>query len=322
VEHQTLALMVVSTAPLTSLHEEIAWSRSGRPDSATTRHEDSVRLGRHDRYRGRRATLIDFTAPLHGRRVLIVGGSGDGIGRAITRAVVQAGARGVAVVGSSAEKTRAAVDEIAGDVDTAAVLVGDVRDASTADRTVSEGAQRLGGIDVLITVVGGSLAQHAGWSKVHETSDEHWAAVLDLNLTYVFRFVRTVLKVFLEQETGGAIVSIGSVTGIRSSPQAAAYGVGKSGLVNLAKTVSIEYARQGIRMNVINCGIVGTPRVDDLIASRDLIVEDIPIGRTARPEEVAAAVIYFASSMSEFARGASLELDGGVLARLPTSRFG
>lgn len=256
-------------------------------------------------------------AMLRGARVLIVGGSGDGIGRTITRAVARSGAHGVAVVGSSLERTTAAIAEIEDRVTRAVALSGDVRQAEVARRTVTTAAAELGGLDVLITVVGGTTSHGAPAARVHETSDEVWAAMLEINIGYVFRFVRSTLEVFIDQGTGGSIVSVGSINGVRSSPQAVAYGVAKAGLINLARTISVEYGPDQVRMNVINCGPIGSARLDELIAEGKFSSAPIPMGRPALAQEVADAVVYLASPMSRFASGASFDLDGGMLARNP-----
>lgn len=268
--------------------------------------------------RRRRGLLVsNDTAMLRGARVLIVGGSGAGIGRIITRTVARSGAYGVAVVGSSVERTAATISEIENLATRAVALPGDVRRVEVAQRSVKTAVAELGGLDVLITVVGGTSSHGAPAARVHETSDEVWAAMLDINIGYVFRFVRSALEVFVNQGTGGSIVSVGSINGVRSSPQAVAYGVAKAGLINLARTVSVEYGPDRVRMNVINCGPIGSTRLDGLIAEGKFSSAPIPMGRPALAQEVADAVVYLASPISQFASGVSFDLDGGMLARNP-----
>ena len=253
-----------------------------------------------------------FAPPLAGKRVLIIGGGGEGNGRAITRAAAAAGAAGVAVVDKDADRATEAADEIGG-----LGLAADVRVTADIDRAVAESVAGLGGLDTLITVVGG-MGIFAPWDALDATTDETWDLLLELNLTYVFRTVRAVVKVFLEQEAGGTIVSVGSLAGTTGSPMSVAYGAAKAALVNVAATVAAEYGRRGIRMNVLNCGIILTPGAAASIGSAvSAMVEPVPMGRAGTPQDVADAVVFLASPQSSYISGQSLNLDGGVSARFP-----
>jgi 3-oxoacyl-[acyl-carrier protein] reductase len=189
--------------------------------------------------------IAGFSNVLDGKRALVMGGGGGGIGRAITRGLAAAGsAVGVADV----DQQRA--DEAAAEAAAAGVkavsLRGDVRARGVIDDLVRRAAGELGGLDILVTVVGGQLA-FVPATPIHETTDEDWDLMFDLNLRYVARAVRATLRVFLEQGAGGTIVSIGSITGIAGSPRQAAYGAAKAGLASLARSVAAEYSREGIR---------------------------------------------------------------------------
>jgi 3-oxoacyl-[acyl-carrier protein] reductase len=252
---------------------------------------------------------------LDGKRVLIVGGGGDGIGRAITRAAAAAGAGAIAIVGSNRERTETASQEIAGPDCRSVPIVDDVRSDGAAERALGEMVHRLGGIDILITVIGGSSAW-APKAPVHETTLDHWNLLFDMNLGYVFRFVRAALPYFLEQRTG-AIVSVGSITGVRSGPNACAYGAAKAGLMSLARTVGAEYADRGIRMNVINAGMTVTPKLIAGTGSSAPYVSAIPMGRGATPKEIADMVTFFASPLSAYVTGQAVNVDGGAMVTFP-----
>lgn len=164
---------------------------------------------------------------LDGRHTLVVGGGGGGIGRAITRAFAEAGSA-VAVVDVDRQRAdEAAAEAAAAGVD-AVAIVGDVTSRSDIDRVVAEAAHGLGGLDILVTVVGGQPA-FVPAARIHEITDEDWDLMFRLNLHYVARAVRAALHHFLEQGTGGTIVSIGSITALAGSPQQAAYGAAKAG---------------------------------------------------------------------------------------------
>jgi 3-oxoacyl-[acyl-carrier protein] reductase len=239
-----------------------------------------------------------------------MGGGGGGIGRAITRGLAAAGsAVGVADV----DQQRA--DEAAAEAAAAGVkavsLRGDVRARGVIDDLVRRAAGELGGLDILVTVVGGQLA-FVPATPIHETTDEDWDLMFDLNLRYVARAVRATLRVFLEQGAGGTIVSIGSITGIAGSPRQAAYGAAKAGLASLARSVAAEYSREGIRMNVVTCGPIATPVAHAAQASA--APDWIPLARSGSTTEVADATVFLASPLSSYITGQSLVIDGGATA--------
>jgi 3-oxoacyl-[acyl-carrier protein] reductase len=253
---------------------------------------------------------------LEAKRVLIVGGVGTGsIGRAITRAVAAAGASGVAVTGRSDERVREAAAEICTPTCKAVGIVGDVLKLQDIERTVAESVRELGGRDVLITNVGG-IWPFAPAAQIHETTDESWDLVFDVNVRYVFRYCRETLKVFLEQRTGGVIVSVGSIAGAIGSPCCVAYGASKAALINMCKSLTAEYARRGIRMNVLNCGAVGTTASSAVIEAGGMTAK-IPMGRAAKPEEIGEAVVFLASPMSQYMSGQAINFDGGITSRYP-----
>jgi 3-oxoacyl-[acyl-carrier protein] reductase len=253
---------------------------------------------------------------LEGKRALVVGGGGGGIGRAITRAFAAAGSA-LAVVDVDRQRAdEAAADGAAAGIE-AIALVGDVRSRADIDRVVGEAARELGGLDILVTVVGGQLA-FVPAAPIHEITDEDWNLMFDVNLHYVARAVRTTLRMFLEQGTGGTIVSVGSITAVAGSPMQAAYGAAKAGLASLARSVTAEYGGDGIRMNVVSCGPVATPVAEAAQALAEL--DWIPMGRAATSHEVADAAVFLASPLSSYISGQSLVVDGGATAVGPFPR--
>lgn len=250
---------------------------------------------------------------LTGKRALVIGGGGGGIGRAVTEAF---GNEGAAVVVADLDPRRAeeAVEAVRQRSGTAYPVSGDVRSPADIEAMVSGAVEKLGGLDVLVTVVGGQVA-FVPAVRLHEMADEDWDTIYEVNLRYVARAVRTALRVFLDQGGGGTIVSVGSVTGFMAAPQQAAYGVMKAGLLSLARTVAAEYARDGIRMNVAAAGAIATAVANATVDAE--VVDEIPAGRFGRSEEVAAAVVYLASDASSYMTGQQVVLDGGVSVRGP-----
>jgi 3-oxoacyl-[acyl-carrier protein] reductase len=246
---------------------------------------------------------------LSGKNALVIGGGGGGIGRAITRGLAAAGGA-VAVADVDRGRAEEAAAEVAAAGARSVALTGDVRSRDDVDGFVDRAAAELGGLDILVTVVGGQLA-FVPSAPLHETTDEDWDLMFDLNLRYVARAARAAVRVFLAQGRGGTIVSVGSITGHVGSPTQAAYGAAKAGLASLARSVAAEYSRENIRMNVVTCGPVATPVAQAAQAGAS---EWIPMGRAGQSGEVADAVVFLASPQSAYISGQSLVLDGGATA--------
>jgi 3-oxoacyl-[acyl-carrier protein] reductase len=192
-------------------------------------------------------------------------------------------------------------------------LSGDVRSRAAVEGFVRKAARELGGLDILVTVVGGQLA-FVPAAPLHEMRDDDWLLMFDLNLHYVARAVRAALPVFLAQGRGGTIVSVGSIAAEAGSPMQAAYGAAKAGLASLARSVAAEYSREGIRMNVVTCGPIATPVAR---AAQVGALDWIPMGRPGEPSEVADAAVFLASPLSSYVTGQSLVIDGGATAAGP-----
>jgi 3-oxoacyl-[acyl-carrier protein] reductase len=179
------------------------------------------------------------------------------------------------------------------------------------DGFVTGASRELGGLDILVTVVGGQLA-FVPAAPVHETRGEDWDLMFELNLRYVGRAVRAALRTFLAQGRGGTIVSVGSITGAVGNPHQAAYGAANAGVASLARSVAADYSRQGIRMNVVACGPIAIPVAR--AAQQDVDWDWIPMGRPGEPREVADTVVFLASPRSSYITGQSVVVDGGATA--------
>jgi 3-oxoacyl-[acyl-carrier protein] reductase len=249
---------------------------------------------------------------LSGKRALVIGGGGggDGIGRAITRAFGEKGAR---VVVADVDQRRASVAAVELG-DHGHPLVVDVRSLDELVSMVDSALEWLGGLDVLVTVVGGQVA-FVPAVPLHEMADQDWDTMYELNLRYVARTLRIVLAEFLKQGSGGTIISVGSVTGFMAAPNQGAYGVMKAGLVSLSKTVAAEYSPNGIRMNVVTGGAIATTVSANTEAGE--WIDEVPSGRYGTTDEIAAAAVFLASDESAYMTGQQIILDGGVSVRGP-----
>jgi 2-dehydro-3-deoxy-D-gluconate 5-dehydrogenase len=252
---------------------------------------------------------------LSGKVALVTGASG-GLGHAIAVALAEAGAD-VAVHGNSRQPT-AARDAVAAAGRRAEMLVGDLRDRTFVDRMIPDVARKLGRFDILINNAGAIRRAPAA-----EYSDEDWDALIEVNLTSVFRLARAAGAHFLKQadasgKTTGKIVNIASLLSFQGGITVAAYAAAKGGVAQLTKALSNEWASKGINVNAIAPGYMVTDNTAALRAdptrSRQ-ILERIPAGRWGDPRDLAGAAIYLSSSAADYVNGHLLAVDGGWLGR-------
>lgn len=256
---------------------------------------------------------------LHGS-VALVTGAARGIGHASAVALAM---RGATVIG--ADRDWPSTDQTEGSELSGRVIL-DVRDAPAVDRVVSEVVAEHGRLDVLVVSAG--VAQTP--AGVREISDEEWQRVIDINLTGSMRCCRAAGRVMAAQK-GGAIVNIASINGHTAAPLVAAYNVSKAGLLSLTRTLALELAYAGVRVNAICPGPIYTDLNKTVVASRaatlgiseaamrDRIREAIPIGRWGEPEDIADAVVFLAGPASSWITGEVLTVSGGLHA-VPAAR--
>ncbi len=250
---------------------------------------------------------------LAGRTALITGG-GTGIGRACAVLFAHEGAR-VAVAGRHAEPLAAVVAEIHEAGGEALAVTCDVTKAAEVEKAVRAVPARFGRLDVLVNSAGALLAATA-----EETSEADWDHVVAVNLKGTFLVSRAVLPE-LRKAGGGSIINIGSVLGLVGMKKRAAYAAAKGGVTLLTKAMALDHAHEGMRINCICPSLVETELIGQLFsgmpdpeAARRQRIEQIPLGRMGRPEDVAQLALFLASGESSWLTGAALPLDGGVTA--------
>src|SRR2546428_4952979 len=242
---------------------------------------------------------------LSGRRALVTGGGG-GLGRAMAGALREAGAT-VAVLGRSEGAGRAAV-ELGGFAVRAAL--GDRADLR---RGFDEAVQRLGGLDVLVTSHGIGRIFDA---LDHELSD--WDAVLEVNLTSVFELCQLAGRIMVEQASG-KIVNVASMLSFSGGVKVSSYAASKGGVAQLTKALANEWAAFGVNVNAIAPGYIKTQLNthiwrDDPERSAQILAR-LPAGRWGEPSDLEGAVVFLASSASDYLHGVILPVDGCWLAR-------
>lgn len=231
-------------------------------------------------------------------KVAVVTGGTRGLGRAISFALRDAGCHVVACARSAPEQPLEGVEFAA----------LDVRDADAVEAFVADVAARHGGLDILVNNAGGSPASEAA------TASPRFAeAIARLNLLAPYYMARAAHP-HLKRSGSGAIINIASVAGIRPSPGTAIYGAAKAGLLSLTKSLAQEWGADGIRVNAIIVGLAETEATADTYggeAAQARVAASLPLGRMARGADIARAVLYLASSASDYVSGAWLNVDGG-----------
>lgn len=240
-------------------------------------------------------------------RAALVTGAGSGIGRATVHRLVEEGA--VVLAADLSGDGLKATASTAPNPDAVTVLVGDVTDPDFAPISVDVARSATGRLDLLVNAAGILRFEHS-----HEADLDAWERILAVNLTGTFRFCRAALPALLDG--GGAIVNVASTASLFGHPWAAAYASSKGGVLALSKTLAVEYAKQGLRVNSVCPGSIETPITDafQLPEGADgRLVHRImsPVGM-GDPKVVAAAIAYLGSADATHVNGAELRIDGGT----------
>ncbi len=242
-------------------------------------------------------------------KVAIVTGGNAGIGEAIAKAFAREGAS-VVITGRRQGELDRVVSDIVKEQGQAVAVAGSVTDEVHVQETVRQALQQFGRLDILVNNAGiGEFGK-----RLHETDDATWAQILDVNLNGVFRMTRAALPQMLKQGTG-AIVNISSIASLIGLPTLPAYAASKGALDALTRALAVDYAKDGIRCNVVNPGLIDTPMAAPLMSNPeqlDPILAHYPIRRVGKPEEVASMVLYLASDEAAWVTGGTFPVDGGM----------
>ncbi|MFT6274071.1 MAG: NAD(P)-dependent dehydrogenase (short-subunit alcohol dehydrogenase family) [Halioglobus sp.] len=246
-------------------------------------------------------------------KVALVMGAGAGTGRATALAFSRKGARVVVadINQKGALKTLALIEESGGE---GIACVANMAVSEDIQRVMADCEQAFGALHM----VSNNAAQAPPNKPVTSLSEEEWDSCMGVTLKGVWLCMKHQLPL-IESSGGGAIVNIASVSGIRGEVFQSAYAAAKGGVITLTKAVAAEYARRGVRVNTVCPGGIDTPGMQFYLESmpemREKTLNAHAMGRLAKPEEIADAVVYLCSSEASFITGHDLVVDGGILVR-------
>ncbi len=244
---------------------------------------------------------MSVTIEQEGRVVLITGGT-RGIGRGIAEAFLQCGAT-VWVCGRKEPEALPSAAQA-----TAKFVACNVRDPESVDAMICHIVTEDGRLDVLVNNAGGAPSADAA-----TVSPRFTASIIDLNLTAAIHCAQRANAQMQQQETGGQIVNIASVSGTRPSPGTAAYGAAKAGLLNITRSLAVEWAPK-VRLNCVTAGLIETEQSAMHYGDADGLAQvaaTVPLGRMGTPQDIANACLFLSSPLSSYMSGADLKLDGG-----------
>lgn len=244
-------------------------------------------------------------------RIALVTGASSGLGAAISIALAEAGAH-VACHGNT-RSPESTCDQITSVGGVAHAISGDLSQPETPKHLVAQTLERFGRIDILINNAGTIRRSPAA-----DYSDEDWAAVIEVNLSSVFRLSKLVGKQMIERGDGGKIVNIASLLSFQGGITVPAYAASKGGVAQLTKALANEWAKHRINVNAIAPGYMRTANTAALQADETRnrqILDRIPAGRWGEPEDLAGAAVFLSSEASNYINGHVLVVDGGWLGR-------
>ena len=248
-------------------------------------------------------------------KAAFVTGAGSGIGRACALRLAEEGAT-IAVVDirrDAAEETAKTIEAAGG---TAVAVECDVASGAAVAAAVERTVQALGGLNVIVNAAGILAAE----GDVVACSEDDWDRVMAINVKSMYLTGKHGVPAILAAG-GGAIVNIASVFGFTALPDECAYDASKGAVLNLTRHMAVQYATSGIRVNAICPSDCDTPLLNALLSDGDVdaekakLAEPIPMGRLAKPEEIASGVAFLSSADAGFVTGVALPVDGGFLAR-------
>jgi len=241
-------------------------------------------------------------------KVIIVTGASRGIGEAIARACLDEGAKV-----TLASRKQADLDRVAASLpqDRVIAIACHTGKADQVDAMVAKTVERFGRVDGLVN----NAATNPYFGPLIDTPDAAIEKTLEVNVRGYLYCARAVVKQLQKQESGGSIVNMASIAGIRAAPMQGIYGATKAAVISMTQTLAFELGGQNIRVNAIAPGLVETKFAATIVNNpmlREHVVGRTPLARHAQPAEIAGAAIYLLSDAASFTTGSLMVADGGV----------
>lgn len=242
-------------------------------------------------------------------KTVLVSGAASGIGKETALRLAREGAE-VGCLDADAAGLARTADEIEKLGRQALRLECDISSEQSVARAIAFLIERFGKLDVLCNIAGILRSDHT-----HELTLEHWKRILDVNLTGTFLMCRAAIPHLLK--TKGNIVNMSSTAALASHPWMAAYAASKGGILSMTRSLSVEYVKQGLRVNAICPGGIQTTLHEQFQIPKggdfELLKGAIPFVPFAGPEQIAAAIAFVASDEALYMNGAEIRIDGGAL---------
>jgi len=238
-------------------------------------------------------------------KVAIVTGGARGIGKAICLRLAKEGAK-IVIFDLMDELALKVAEEIEKEGGECLAIPMDVSSICSVEQAVEKVIDKFKRVDILVN--------NAGITKdklILRMKEEDWDKVIQVNLKGAFNCLKVVLK-FMSRQRYGRIVNISSVIGLRGNAGQANYAASKAGLIALTKSAAKEFARRGITVNAIAPGFIQTSMTQELLSIRKDLLNQIPLGRVGKPEEVAGLVSYLVSEDVAYITGETVRIDGGM----------
>lgn len=244
---------------------------------------------------------------LTGKTAVVTGGS-RGIGRAICIELAKQGANVVVNYSGSEDKAKQVVSQIEELGSKAIAVQANVAHSDEVDAMMKQAIEVFGTLDILVN--------NAGITRdnlLMRMKEQEWDDVVDTNLKGVFLCTKAVTRQMMKQRAG-RIINISSIVGVAGNPGQANYVAAKAGVIGLTKTCAQELASRNILVNAIAPGFITTEMTDSLPEElKEAMLKQIPLAKLGQPEDVAKAVVFFASDHANYITGQTLHIDGGLV---------
>lgn len=249
---------------------------------------------------------------LNNKKAIITGGA-SGIGEQAVRLFVEHGAR-VVIADMNVERGQALADELGENTFFCPV---NLTEPEQIERMVAQSVEFLGGLDILINNAGYGI-----YGRTHLIDPADWYKIIEVNLNALFQTCRHAVPHLMKQ--GGSIINTASVSGTRADYGFNAYAAAKGGVLNYTRSLALDYATDGIRVNAISPGLIETPLTTPLRGHPGALAEylhNIPMARAGQPAEIAKVMLFLASDLASYVTGQEIAVDGGVTAWNGQPRF-